>query len=47
MPLNTYLKDMESKRLYVIVDSSLPLPYQGVQGGHAVAQWLLDHSGST
>jgi len=30
-------------KLYILVDSSLPLAYRSVQGGHAVAQWLLDH----
>lgn len=29
-------------KLYVLVNNTLSLPYQGVQGMHAVAQWLLD-----
>lgn len=31
------------KRLYVLVDNSLEPIYACVQGGHAVAQWLLEH----
>jgi hypothetical protein len=31
------------RRLHVLVDSSLNPIYGCVQGGHAVAQWLLDH----
>lgn len=31
------------KRLYVLIDESLDPIYGCVQGGHAVAQWLLDH----
>lgn len=30
-------------RLYVLIDKSLKPIYGCVQGGHAVAQWLLDH----
>ena len=30
-------------KLYVIVRNDIPLAYQGVQGGHALAQWLLDN----
>ena len=33
------------KRLYVIIDKELEPVYGCVQGGHAVAQWLLDHPG--
>jgi len=29
-----------------LVDRSLSIPYQGVQGAHAVAQWLLEHKDS-
>lgn len=36
-----------SKKLYVLVNSKLDLAYQGVQAGHAVAQWLLDHPQQT
>ena len=28
-------------KLYVLVDNSLPIAYQAVQSGHAVAEWLL------
>ncbi len=31
------------KKLYIIVDSRLGLAYQGVQGAHAVAQWMIEH----
>lgn len=31
------------ERLYVLLDQSLDPVYACVQGGHAVAQWLLDH----
>lgn len=35
---------MENKRrLYVLIDKSLNPIYGCVQGGHVVAQWLLDH----
>ena len=33
------------KRLYVLIDENLPSIYGAVQGGHAVAQWLLDNEG--
>ena len=31
------------QRLYVLIDKSLTPVYGCVQGGHAVAQWLLTH----
>ena len=31
------------EKLYVLVDETLPLVHQGVQGGHALAQWLLEN----
>lgn len=31
------------QRLYVLIDKALDPIYGCVQGGHAVAQWLLDH----
>ena len=31
------------KRLYVLIDQKLDVVYGCVQGGHAVAQWLLEH----
>jgi len=31
------------RRLYVLIDKSLEPVYGCVQGGHAVAQWLLEH----
>jgi len=34
---------METNRLNILIRSEYPLEYQGVQGGHAVAQWLLDN----
>jgi hypothetical protein len=35
------------KRLYVLVNKRLSPVYGCVQGGHAVAQWLLDNPGQT
>ena len=32
-----------TKRLYVLIDKTLDPIYGCVQGGHAVAQWLLEH----
>ena len=34
---------MEKKSLYVLIDNKLEPIYGCVQGGHAVAQWLLNH----
>lgn len=31
------------KRLYVLIDENLEPVYGCVQGGHAVAQWILEH----
>lgn len=31
------------KRLYVLLSKDLDPIYAGVQGGHAVAQWLIDN----
>lgn len=31
------------KRLYVLIDEALDPIYGCVQGGHVVAQWLIDH----
>ena len=36
---------MEKKSLYVLIDDKLEPIYGCVQGGHAVAQWLLNHPG--
>lgn len=35
------------KRLYVLTDKNLEPVYACVQGGHAVAQWLLEHPNQT
>jgi hypothetical protein len=37
------------ERLYIIVrnDLGMSLQYQGVQGGHALAQWLIDNPNQT
>lgn len=37
-------KNME-KRLYVLINQNLDPIYGAVQGGHVVAQWLLDNIG--
>jgi len=34
---------MEKRSLYVLIDKTLEPIYGCVQGGHAVAQWLLSH----
>lgn len=34
---------MEKNKLFVLIDKSLEPIYGGVQGGHAVAKWLIDH----
>jgi hypothetical protein len=34
---------MEKNKLYVLIDKTLEPVYGCVQGGHVVAQWLLDH----
>ena len=34
-------------KLYVLVDNSLKPVYGCVQGGHAVAQWMLEHPSQT
>lgn len=39
------LTQMEKKnKLYVLIDKSLDTVYGCVQGGHVVAQWLLEHN---
>ena len=35
----------KNRRFYVLVDNSLEPIYGAVQGGHAVAQYMLDHGG--
>ena len=37
----------QSSKLYVLVSNKYPLAYQGVQGGHAVAEWLLNNRQQT
>lgn len=34
------------RRLYILVDKKLPPIYGAVQGGHAVAQYMLEHKDS-
>ena len=36
--------EASSKRLYVLVSNELPPICGAVQGGHAIAQWMLEHS---
>lgn len=38
---------MEEKKLYILVNRRLEKVYGSVQGGHALAQWLLEHPGQT
>lgn len=35
------------QKLYVVIRNDIPLAYQGVQGGHAVAQWLIENPNQT
>ena len=37
---------MEKRKLYVLIDKSLKPVYGCVQGGHAVAQWMIEHPNS-
>ena len=37
---------MIKKKLYVLVDKTLKPVYGCVQGGHAVAQWMIEHPNS-
>jgi len=37
------MEKQHEKRLYVLIDKELEPVYGCVQGGHAVAQWLLEH----
>lgn len=37
------MMEENKRRLYVLVDKSLEPVYGCVQGGHAIAQWLLEH----
>jgi hypothetical protein len=37
---------MIKRKLYVLIDKSLKPVYGCVQGGHAVAQWILEHPDS-
>jgi hypothetical protein len=36
--------DSMSNRLYVLVSNQLEPIYGAVQGGHAIAQWMIEHS---
>lgn len=35
------------KRLYILISRDLDPIYGGVQGGHGVSQWLLEHTEQT
>ena len=37
------LLEMEKNKLYVLIDKTLEPVYGCVQGGHAVAQWLIEN----
>ena len=34
---------MEEKRMYILCNRRLAPMYAAVQGGHALAQWILEH----
>ncbi len=38
---------MQKRILYVLIRDDLDKPYQAVQAGHAVAQYLLDYPGDS
>lgn len=33
------------KKLYVLIRKDLPIAYQAVQAGHAVAEWMIKGTG--
>ncbi len=33
----------DNNRLYVLISNRLQSVYGAIQGGHAIAQWMLDH----
>ena len=37
---------MKKNKLYVLCDKNLDLIYGAIQGGHAIAQWLIEHGQS-
>lgn len=37
------MKQINENRLYVLVSNKLAPIYGAVQGGHAIAQWMLEH----
>lgn len=37
------MKQINENRLYVLVSNKLAPIYGAVQGGHAIAQWVLEH----
>ena len=41
--VESYLEEKLKNILYVLIDDKLEPIYGCVQGGHAVAQWLLNH----
>lgn len=36
---------MEEKKMYILVSRRLAPIYASVQGGHALAQWMIEHPG--
>ena len=37
------MKQVEERKLYILINNRLNSVYGAVQGGHAVAKWLLDN----
>ena len=37
------MKQINENRLYVLISNKLTPIYGAVQGGHAIAQWMLEH----
>lgn len=37
------MKQINENRLYVLINNKLTPIYGAVQGGHAIAQWMLEH----
>jgi hypothetical protein len=44
MRLKILVQMDNNNRLYILIDENLAPIYGAVQGGHAIAQWMLEHS---
>ena len=41
--MHTKMKQINENRLYVLISNELEPIYGAVQGGHAIAQWMIEH----